>query len=85
MIIHPGMLQVSSRVHFRSRLMDFLWWVFPCLKVSQEFICLYKYNGFQESRNEDTVQSMLGDVFNQVSMGLPTQEDIKFFLEKDIK
>lgn len=45
----------------------------------------HKYNGFQESRVEDTIHSALGDAIDQVSMSLPTHEDIKFFIGKDIK
>lgn len=40
MIIHLGMLQVSSHVHFGFQLTDCLPWVFPCLQVLQVFICL---------------------------------------------
>ena len=40
MISHPGMLQVSSQVHFGFRLTYFLPWVLPCLQVSQVFIFL---------------------------------------------
>jgi len=34
MIIHPGMLQVSSHVHSSFQLTFFLLWVFPCLHLS---------------------------------------------------
>ena len=44
----------------------------------------YRYNGFQESRVEDTVQSTLGDAVGQVFMNLHTHEDIKLFIDKDI-
>ena len=43
------------------------------------------YNGFQDSKVEDIVQSTLGDGFDQVSMDFPTHEDIKLFVDKDIK
>ena len=52
-----------------------------CSSSSQQ----YRYNGFQDNRDEDTVQSTLGDAVDQVSMDLPTHEDIKLFLDKDIK
>jgi len=45
----------------------------------------YRYNGFQESRVEDTIESTLGDVVDQVSKDLHTHEDINLFLDKDIK
>jgi len=35
------MLQVSSHVHFGFWLIYFLLWVFPCLQVTQVFICLW--------------------------------------------
>lgn len=87
MIIHPGMFQVSSHVHFGFQLTDFLLWVFPCLQVSQVFICLLvvQVNGFQGRIYEDNVQSMFGDEVDQVSMGLPPHEDIKLFMENGIK
>ena len=43
------------------------------------------YNGFEESIVEDIVQSTLGDVVDQVSMNLPTHEDIMLFVDKEIK
>jgi len=43
-----------------------------CSSTSQQ----YRYNGFQERRDEDIVQNMLGDAVDQVSMSLPTHEDI---------
>ncbi len=61
-----------------------------CFHVSRYGRCSstshkYKYNGFQESRDEDNVQSTLGDAVDQVSMDLPTHEDIKLFVDKEIK
>jgi len=47
-------------------------------------VILPRFNGFQENRDEDTIQGMLGDVVDQLSMGLPTQKDMKLFLGKNI-
>ena len=63
---------------------------YECFHVSRYRRCSYaaqqyRYNGFQESRDEDTVQSMLWDAVDQVSMGLPAYEDIKLFMDKDMK
>lgn len=52
-----------------------------CSSTSQQ----YRYNIFQEIGVDDTVQSTLGDAVNQVSMNLPTHEDINLFIDKDIK
>lgn len=49
--------------------------------TSQQCRC----NGFQEIRVEDTIQSTLGDAVDQISMSLPTHEDIKLFVDKNIK
>lgn len=44
-----------------------------------------RYNGFQESRVEDTIQSTLGDAVGQVSMNFAIHGDIELFVDKDIK
>lgn len=35
--------------------------------------------------SKDTIKSTIGDVVEQVSMSLPIYEDIKLFIEKEIK
>ena len=40
---------------------------------------------FRRSESKDTVESTMGFAAKQVSMSLPTYEDIKLFVDKDIK
>ena len=84
---HTSMLHVSPLVCFGFQLRHFLPWVLLCLQVSQVSSTSqqHKYNGFQESRVKDTIKSTIGDIVDQLSMNLPIHEDIKLFMEKDIK
>lgn len=40
---------------------------------------------FRRAESKDIVESTTGVVAKQVSMSLPTYEDIKFFVDNDIK
>lgn len=51
--------------------------VFICLSVAQ-------VQRFPSKRVEGTVQSTLRDVVDQVSMNVPTDEDIELFIDKEI-
>jgi len=42
------------------------------------------YNGFQGSKDENTIQTILGDAVDQVSISLLTHENINLFMDNDI-